>query len=457
NSTEQRAVAHTLLRSGDATDPGLTSQWSKVQHTLDRIEALVKSVHAGQRCGYSGKPFTDVVNIGIGGSDLGPRMVCRALANDTHPGLTCHFVANVDPTAIGDTLARLDPQTTLILVCSKTFTTEETLTNAHVARQWLLSQIANAHEAAPHLLAVSTNVEAATEFGIDADSIFPMWDWVGGRYSLWSAIGLSCALAVGMDNFRMMLAGAESMDRHYREAPLEANMPVLMALLEIWYVNFLGSQTHAVIPYCEDLTLLPAFLQQLSMESNGKRVDRHGVALDFATAPILWGDVGTNGQHSYHQLLHQGTALCPLDLILPLHSRRGDPKQHRQLLAHCLSQSQALSQGRSLPEARQSLIDRGMASEEADKLAPHLVIPGNRPHSIITMEALDPRTLGALLALYEHKVATQAIIWDINAFDQWGVELGKALSGPMLKRLEGKEGEGYDAATETIIAQYRKT
>lgn len=452
NNTENRAVGHTLLRAKAATHPDLATAHEAVQNCLQRIVALESDILSGHRCGFDGRKFTDVLNIGIGGSDLGPRLVAEALSPQRNGALRCHFVANIDPTAIGDTLALLDPATTLIIICSKTFTTEETLTNARRARLWLQTAAGNA-DISPHLLAVSAEVERAVNFGLQSSSVLPMWDWVGGRYSLWSAVGLSSALAIGSDHFRELLDGAAAMDEHFRNQPAAANMPVILALLEIGYVNFFGSATHAVIPYCQDLNLLPAFLQQLSMESNGKRVDRQGEPLDFATAPVLWGDVGSNGQHSFHQLLHQGTQLCPIDFILPLQSR-GEEEQHRQLVSHCLSQSQAFTQGRTLADATRSLRDRGHTAAEAEQLAPHLVIPGNRPHNILTMKELNPYHLGALLALYEHKTAAMAMVWDINAFDQWGVELGKQLSGPMTRRLTAAAGASYDEATEAIINEY---
>ena len=450
NNTEGRAVLHTLLRAGSAPE-GLEEEFAAVKQCLERMAAWVTRVHDGSHTGHSGESIADVVNLGIGGSDLGPRMVVDALRPWHVEGCRVHFCANVDPDDFTATVAGLDPAGTLFIVCSKTLRTEETLHNAHAARSWLLAGGVPEDALGRHFLAVSTNLDAAANLGIPADNILPMWDWVGGRYSLWSAIGWSVAFAVGMDVFRELLAGAERMDRHFREAPAAENMPLWLSLLEIWYVNYMGARTHAVIPYHQDLARLPAFLQQLSMESNGKRVNRTGEPLAYATAPVLWGDVGTNGQHSFHQLLHQGTVLCPVDFILFTDTdSHEDSEGRRRLLANGLSQARALMVGRDLDTARASLEDRGHPPERAGALAPHLVIPGNRPSSTLSTERLTPDTLGALLALYEHKTFCSGHIWQINSFDQWGVELGKELGAEIYGALSGDE-EHFDASTDALV------
>lgn len=450
NHTEQRAVLHTLLRAS-APAPGLEREFTDVQACRARMDAWVTAIHDGTHRGYSGERIRSIVNIGIGGSDLGPRMVVDALRPWHVDRLSVHFCANVDPDDLTSQLAPLDPATTLFIVCSKTFSTEETLHNARAARQWLLDAGVPAEALAQHFLAVTTNLEAAQEFGIPPVNSLPLWDWVGGRYSLWSAIGWSIALAVGMDRFEELLAGAEAMDRHFREADAAHNMPLWLSLLEIWYVNFMAAQTHAVIPYHQDLARLPAFLQQLSMESNGKRVNHRGETLDYATAPILWGDVGTNGQHSFHQLLHQGTVMCPVDFILPADMAAShDQEGKRRLIANGLSQMRALMVGRDEQASMQSLRDRGIDSEQAAQLAPHLAIPGNRPSSTLACRHFDPAALGALLALYEHKTFCSGCIWQINSFDQWGVELGKEMGAEIFRAL-GDSGQRFDPSTNAIL------
>ena len=462
NHTEGRAVLHTLLRCS-RPEPSLKQEQEAVRDCLGSMETWVDKVHGGEHCGYSGETITDVVNLGIGGSDLGPRMVVEALAPWADTSTRVHFVANIDPVELAQTLAPLDPARTLFIVCSKSLKTEETLHNAQVARRWLVDSGAPDSAVSLHYLAVSTHLAAARDFGIPAENILPMWDWVGGRYSLWSAVGWSIAFAVGMGTFRELLAGAEAMDWHFREAPAADNLPVILSLLEIWCVNFLGAQTQGVIPYSHRLRLLPAFLQQLTMESNGKSTGRDGNPARCATAPILWGGEGTNGQHSFHQLLHQGTRLCPVDFILPLREQGGlNPEGHRRLVANCLAQGQALLAGRNLEQSRQSLLDRGMDAAQADALAPHLVIPGNRPSSTLSCERLTPATLGALLALYEHKTFCSGHLWGINAFDQWGVELGKELSSRILAEMAGKMAQdgkspgdaGLDPSTAALLGKW---
>ncbi|MEP5764581.1 MAG: glucose-6-phosphate isomerase [Halieaceae bacterium] len=451
NHTEGRAVLHTLLRATSA-DPALQDEIAAVGECRQRMADWVERIHSGTHRGYTNQPISDVVNLGIGGSDLGPRMVVEALRPYHHDAVRVHFCANVDPDDLSATLQGLNPATTLFIICSKTLKTEETLHNAKSARNWLLAAGAGEDAIAQHFLAVSTNLDVAREFGIPEQNILPMWDWVGGRYSLWSAVGWSIAFALGTGQFEELLAGAEKMDEHFRSAPLEQNLPVCLSLLEIWYVNFFSAQCHAVIPYHQDLARLPSFLQQLSMESNGKRVNHQGQTLSYATAPVLWGDAGSNGQHSFHQLFHQGSVLCPIDFILVSGDQsRTDTEGKQRLLANGLSQARALLTGRDLEASRQSLLQRGLDKDRAAALAPHLVIPGNRPSSSLSCEQLTPETLGALLALYEHKTFCSGHIWQINSFDQWGVELGKALGAEIYAAMLGEAEGNFDASTAAIL------
>ncbi|MFV8818476.1 glucose-6-phosphate isomerase [Haliea sp. E17] len=454
NNTEARPALHSLLRA--ATAPaGLEDKFAQVEATRLRMRDIAALINSGTHKGFNGDAITDVVNIGIGGSDLGPRLVTEAL-RPYQGGIACHYVANVDPADLQDTLLELDPETTLFVVCSKSFRTEETLTNSLFARDWMRAAGATDADLARHFLAITTNIPAATEFGIAEENCLPIWDWVGGRYSVWSAIGLSCAISVGWDNFADFLAGAAAMDRHFAEAPLADNLPVLLSLLEIWNRNLLGAGNHVVLPYDQCLAHLPDYLQQLTMESNGKRVGADGGALGYATGPVLWGSAGTIGQHSFHQLLHQGTELCPADFVLPFTTHTGMSEQHRRLVANCLAQSRAMMVGRSEPAATQSLLARGYSAEDAAALAPHLVIPGNKPHNVITMDALTPATLGALLALYEHRTYCSGVLWGINPFDQWGVELGKEIGVQILGLLEDPDVAGdMDPATARLIAEWR--
>jgi glucose-6-phosphate isomerase len=450
NNTENRPALHSLLR---ASDSSLQDPFAEVEAARARMREYADRLNNGELRGYSGAVITDVVNIGIGGSDLGPRLVTEAL-RPFHGNVSCHYVANVDPADLQDTLLELNPESTLFIVCSKSFRTEETLTNSLAARAWMLNAGASEDDLALHFLAITTNLAAATEFGIAEENCLPMWDWVGGRYSVWSAVGLSCAIAVGWENFQEFLNGAEAMDRHFGEAPVAQNMPILTSLLEIWYNNFFDAGNHVILPYDNALQKLPDFLQQLTMESNGKRVSEDGQALDYSTGPVLWGSAGTMGQHSFHQLLHQGTLLCPADFILPLTTHTGMSEQHRRLVANCLAQSRTLMVGRSADDARQALLARGLPEEEAARLAPHLAMPGNRPSSVITMEALTPATLGALLALYEHRTFCSGQLWGINPFDQWGVELGKEIGSEILGRLSGEAGDAMDPATERLMGEW---
>lgn len=453
NNTEDRPALHTLLRASDGGAQQLRFQ--EVVAAKARMREIAERLHCGGHTGYSGSTITDVVNIGIGGSDLGPRLVTQAL-KPFHGQVQCHYVSNVDPADLLDTLAQLNPASTAFIICSKSFRTEETLANGLAARAWMLAAGASTADLDKHFLAVTTNLPAAREFGIPAANCLPMWDWVGGRYSVWSAVGLSCAIAVGWERFAQFLAGAEAMDRHFRGSEAHTNMPLLMSLLEIWYSLFFHASNHVVLPYDHSLQRFPDFLQQLTMESNGKRVSSDGRELQYQTAPVLWGSAGTMGQHSFHQLLHQGTRLCPVDFILPLTTHTGAVEQHRMLVANCLAQSRTLMVGRSLEKARAALLQRGFDDDKAATLAPHLVMPGNRPSSIITMESLNPGTLGALLALYEHRTYCSGQLWRINSFDQWGVELGKEISTDILARLAGaSDGSTMDASTEGLIRAFR--
>ena len=458
NQTEDRAVLHIALRNR-SNRPILVDGrdvMPDVKGVLARMRAFSQAVRAGALRGRSGEPFTDVVNIGIGGSDLGPLMAVEALRACADPTLRVHFVSNVDDTHLAETLRHLDPRRTLFIVASKTFTTQETMVNAASARAWLLRHMNDEQAVADHFTAVSTNLVATAAFGIPADRVFEFWDWVGGRYSLWSAIGLSIALAVGMDHFEQLLDGAHAMDEHFRLAPLERNMPMVLGLLGVWYANFHGCATYAVLPYDQYLHRFPAFLQQLDMESNGKRVDRQGRTVDYATGRVLWGEPGTNGQHAFFQLLHQGTQVVPADFIAAIHGRHQFGNQHSLLLANCIAQTQALAFGKSQEEALVELLAQSLAADAARVLAPYKTFPGDRPSNTLLLQRLTPYSLGALIALYEHKVFVQGAVWNINSFDQWGVELGKQLAGRALSGLEGTSPAGsMDSSTAGLIARVR--
>jgi glucose-6-phosphate isomerase len=430
NNTENRAAWHVALRA--ASPP------PEVREMLGRMGALVEQARGGAMRGATGAPVRTVVNLGIGGSDLGPRMAVRALRAFNAGKIELRFVANIDPADLDAALAGLDPRATFFIVTSKTFTTLETLDNARRARAWLARALGGEAGVLSHFIAVTANVEAARAFGIAPERCLPMWDWVGGRFSLWSAVGLPIALAVGMDGFARLLAGARAMDEHFRTAPLEANVPVLTALLGVWYVDLHGAQTHAVLPYAEDLRELPGHLQQLEMESNGKRVDRDGHRVAVPTAPVVWGMAGTNGQHAFHQLLHQGTVLVPCDFIVAARGAPGaDDEAHRHLLLNALAQSAALAFGKNEPGA------------------PHRHYPGNQPSSTIVLPQLEPYALGALLALYEHKVLVQGVIWGVNSFDQWGVELGKTMARALGTAFAAGVSESLDGSTRALIARIR--
>ena len=458
NVTEQRAVLHTALRAPRGARLMLDGEevGAQVHGVLDRIGHFVGRVRSGEWQGYTGKRVTDVVNIGIGGSDLGPKMVCQALRTFADPRLSLHFVSNVDGHDLDAVLNRVHPETTLFIIASKTFTTLETMMNAQSARTWFLAHGGSEADLARHFVAVSTNAEAVSAFGIDTANMFPFWDWVGGRYSVWAAIGLPVALAVGFEAFQQFLAGAHAMDAHFLGAPLERNMPALLALIGLWNRDFLGCSSISIAPYHQDLKHFPAYLQQLEMESNGKRVTRNGTPLAVASCPVIWGDVGTNGQHAYFQMLHQGTDVIPVDFIAALKPGHGLQGHHKALLANCFAQSQAFMRGKTETEVRQELQEQGLPAERINALAPHRVFPGNRPSNTILMETLSPATLGALIALYEHKVFVQGVIWDVNSFDQWGVELGKVLAKNVLSRLDGiASADALDSSTAGLIARAR--
>ncbi len=458
NVTENRAVLHTALRRPRHDRLPLDGEdaVAEVHAVLDRIADFTDRVRSGAWRGHDGREITDIVNIGIGGSYLGPKMSCQALRPFVHPRLKMHFVSNVDGHDLDALLPQLDAGTTLFIIASKTFTTSETMTNAQSARAWMLRSAAEA-DLARHFVAVSTNLDAVTQFGIAPENMFPFWDWVGGRYSVWSAIGLALALAIGIDGFRAFLAGAHAMDTHFREAPLERNLPVLLGLIGIWNRNFLGTDSISIAPYHQDLALFPGYLQQLEMESNGKRVHIDGTPLENATCPIIWGDTGTNGQHAYFQLLHQGTDIVPTDFIAVLKPSHRLPHHHERLLANCFAQSEAFMRGKTADEVRAEMEAQGLPADEIAQLIPHRTFPGNRPSSTILLDELTPSSLGALIALYEHKVFVQGAIWGINSFDQWGVELGKVLAKNIEAELTGQpHPERHDGSTNGLIARARQ-
>lgn len=448
NETEKRAVLHVALRGGPdaqfAADGEPVS--ALVKDELGRMKRFAEAIHKGAMTGHTGKPLTTVVNIGIGGSDLGPQMAVEALKPYWIDGRRSYFVSNVDGRHLGDTLAEVDPETTLFIIASKTFTTQETLANARSARDWFLKSGAKKSDITKHFAALSTNEQAVAEFGIDTENMFRFWDWVGGRYSLWSAVGLSIALQIGFDNFEKLLTGARAMDAHFKTAPLEQNMPALLALVGVWNRNFLNIGAHAVLPYDQHLHRLPAYLQQADMESNGKRVGLDGEAFGHDTGPVLFGEPGTNGQHAFYQLLHQGTDIVAADFIAAATVASEMGEHHEMLLANFLAQTEALMRGKTEVEAREELRAAGCDAAEIDRLAPHKVFPGDRPTNSILMKRLTPETLGALIALYEHKIFVQGVIWGVNSFDQWGVELGKALAKSILPEIAAR-GESKPAAS----------
>lgn len=458
NTTEKRAVLHTALRAKAGSDIRVdgVNIITEVQQTLTKMAEFVNAVRDGEWKGYTGKKITDVVSIGIGGSFLGPKIVSEALKPYWTDKLKCHFVANVDGTAIAEKLKDLDHETTLFIMSSKSFNTQETLTNTLSAKDWFLAQGATQNDVAKHFVGVTTNIAKATEFGIDANNLFPMWDWVGGRYSLWSAIGLPIAILIGMDNFHALLNGAHEMDEHFQNAPLAENMPVIMGMLSVLYNNFYNAQSHVVLAYDHYLRGLPAYFQQLDMESNGKSVTLDGETVDYSTGPVIWGGEGTNGQHAYHQLIHQGTALIPADFIMPLNSHNPLGEHHAQLASNCFGQTQALMQGRTFEESLAELEQSNLSESDKIFVAKHKVMPGNKPSNTILMDKLTPETLGALIALYEHRTFVQGVIWNINSFDQWGVELGKVLGNDILERLGAEHNSlDLDASSNALINIFR--
>jgi len=454
NHTENRAALHIALRHPASKGPILHAGrdvMPAVLHELDKMRDFAAQIHGRHWRGATGEPITDVINIGIGGSDLGPRMATQALAAFRHPEIRVHYVANLDCADLATTLSQVQPRTTLFIIASKTFTTQETMQNAASARHWLVQSLGEA-AVARHFVAVSTNLAEVARFGIDPANAFAFWDWVGGRYSLWSAIGLPLVLAVGFDHFRQLLAGAHAMDEHFFSAPVAENLPGLLALLEIWNTNFLGANNRALLPYSQSLALLPRYLQQLEMESNGKQVDRQGAPLQHATAPVLWGEAGTNGQHAFYQLIHQGGRPVPCEFIACRQPDFALPDHHEKLLANCFAQSEALMRGKTLAETTAELAASGMAADQVALLAPYRSFPGNQPSTTLLLPRLDPFNLGALLALYEHKVFVQSVIWDINPFDQWGVEYGKQLASRLLPIIEGGTSTaGLDSSTAGLI------
>jgi len=458
NFSEGRAVLHTALRERGSRVIKVDGEdvMPDVRGVLAQMRGFTEAVRSGEWRGYSGRTITDIVNIGIGGSDLGPVMVTEALRPYAHDRLNTHFVSNVDATHISEVLTRIHPETTLFIVASKTFTTQETLTNAHTARNWFLDAAGDPKRIASHFVALSTNAEAVADFGIDTDNMFAFWDWVGGRYSLWSAIGLSIALSIGMDRFEELLEGGYVMDEHFRTAPLEQNLPVILGMLGVWYVNFFGAQTHAILPYDQYLHRFPAYFQQGDMESNGKRVDRDGNLVDYDTGPVIWGEPGTNGQHAFFQLIHQGTRLIPADFLMPLTSHNPVGLHHELLVSNCFAQTEALMLGKTASEVRAELEFSGTDAAKINEILPHKLFPGNRPTNTLLFNALTPKTLGSLIALYEHKTFVQGVIWRINSFDQWGVELGKALAKAIQPELGGDATvSSHDASTNGLINHYK--
>lgn len=453
NTTENRAVLHTALRNRSDRPVLVDGKdvMPQIKAVLKKMKTFSDAVRNGSWKGATGKSMTDVVNIGIGGSDLGPVMVVEALKHYQKEGLNTHFVSNVDGTHVVETLKRLNPETTLFIVASKTFTTQETLTNAKSAREWLVKALGE-DAVAKHFVALSTNTAEVEKFGIDPANMFEFWDWVGGRYSLWSAIGLSIAISVGFDNFAELLTGGYEMDEHFRTAPLEKNIPVILGMLGVWYHNFFGAEAYAVLPYDQYLHRLPAYLQQADMESNGKGVTKAGVPVSYTTGPILFGEPGTNGQHSFYQLIHQGTHLIPCDFIVPAVSLNETGDHHPILLSNVFAQAEALMKGKTAAEVRAEFEAQGADEEKIQALLNHKIFSGNRPSNTILVEKITPRALGRLIAMYEHKIFVQGVVWNVNSYDQWGVELGKQLAKKILPEIKGAEdASAHDSSTNGLI------
>ena len=458
NLRENRAVLHIALRnrSNDPIYEDGKDVMPEINQVLEQIEIFSEKVISGDWKGFTGKPIEHIVNIGIGGSDLGPYMVTEALKPYQKPNLQVHFVSNVDGTHIAETLKKIDPETTLFMIASKTFTTQETMTNAQTAKNWFLEHTENEADVAKHFVAISTNLEAVKAFGIDEENMFVFWDWVGGRYSLWSSIGLSIACSIGYENYIKLLEGAHAMDQHFRMTHFEKNIPVLLALIGILYVNFFAAQTEAILPYDQDMHSFPAYIQQGNMESNGKYVDRDGNRVTYQTGPVIWGEPGTNGQHAFYQLFHQGTQLIPCDFLAPAISHNPIGDHHVKLLSNFFAQTEALMNGKNLQDVIEELKQDGLSEAEIKELAPFKVFTGNRPTNSILFKVLDPRTLGSLIAMYEHKIFVQGVIWNIFSFDQWGVELGKQLAKKVLPELQSTEEiSSHDSSTNGLINAYK--
>jgi glucose-6-phosphate isomerase len=458
NSTEHRSVLHTALRyhGKEAIISEGEDVMPKVRHVIDKMSHFTEAVRSGTWKGYTSKAITSVINIGIGGSDLGPAMVCQALKPYGSKTITPYFVSNIDGADLAQALEKCDPETTLFIVASKTFTTQETMTNAFSARTWFLNQAKQDVHIKKHFVALSTNQHAVTQFGIDPQNIFEFWDWVGGRYSLWSAIGLSIALYIGMDQFKELLIGGFEMDEHFKSAPIEKNIPMIMGLLGVWYINFFHYSTHVILAYDQGLSKLAPYLQQADMESNGKFINRYGEHIDFHTGPVIWGEVGTNGQHAFYQLLHQGTEIVPADFIMPIQSHyamgKNGEEHHKILLSNFVAQTQSLMMGKTYDEARIEVEKQGYEGEDIESFIPQKTFEGNRPSSSILFQKLTPKTLGRLIAMYEHKIFTQGIIWSINSFDQWGVEYGKQIAKKVLPLLNDKTATNeFDSSTNELI------
>jgi len=452
NISEYRPVLHTALRNRGNTPVFVDGEdvMPKVNRVLQQIRYFSERVRGGHWRGYSGHLIKDIINIGIGGSDLGPHVVCDAMKPFAQRGMNVHFVSNIDPTHLTEILKFVNPESTLFVVSSKSFTTQETMMNAHSARDWFVRMTGSGKAVSRHFVAVSSNMQAATDFGILPENIFEFWDWVGGRYSLWSAIGLPIVLYLGMDHFEAMLEGAYAMDEHFKNTPIEKNIPVVLALLGVWYNNFFDAQSHAVMAYNQYLRRLPAHLQQLDMESNGKTISREGKRVDYLTGPIIWGETGSNCQHAFFQLLHQGTKPVPADFLIPAKTRSPLGQQHSVLLSNFLAQTRALMLGKTEEEARKELEKEGISEEKICEVLPHKIFEGNKPTNSIMFEELDPRTMGALLAMYEHKIFVQGVIWNINSFDQWGVEIGKQLADEIIEGLSAREkSNDYDSSTSS--------
>ncbi len=459
NETENRAVLHTALRNRSNTPVYVDGKdvVPDVNRVLAQMEKFSDQVSNGKWLGYTDKPVTDIVNIGIGGSDLGPVMVTEALKHYWKPGIKVHFVSNVDATHIAEVLSEVNPETTLFMIASKTFTTQETMTNAYTARDWFLEAAQNEAHIKKHFVALSTNKDGVSKFGIDTENMFEFWDWVGGRYSLCSAIGLSIACTIGFDNFKQLLEGAHAMDKHFKETDFEDNIPVILAMIGIWYNNFFGTETEAILPYNQYMHRFAAYFQQGNMESNGKSTSRDGKEVNYQTGPIIWGEPGTNGQHAFYQLIHQGTKLIPCDFLAPAQSLNPIGDHHPKLLANFFAQTEALMKGKPEQEVRSELESQGMDKAQIEKMLSFKVFSGNKPSNSILFKKLTPRTLGSLIAMYEHKIFVQGVIWNIFSFDQWGVELGKQLAKNILPELEGEEAvTTHDSSTNGLINYYKE-